>query len=92
MARHNKNTNAKVERANGVISGTLRAYANGCKDDWDGHLQLTVFVINNTASILGGDLTPFSLTAAHTPGSRSRRLATTARRTSPRHITSTACG
>ena len=35
---YHKNTNAKVERANGVISDTLRAYANGRKDDWDAHL------------------------------------------------------
>jgi hypothetical protein len=32
---YNKNTNAKVERANGVIGDTLRAFANGRKDDWD---------------------------------------------------------
>ena len=56
---YHKNTNAKVERANGVISDTLRAYANGRKDDWDGHLPLTVFAINNAASTLGSDLTPF---------------------------------
>ena len=35
---YHKNTNAKVERANGVISNTLRAYTNGRKDDWDSHL------------------------------------------------------
>jgi hypothetical protein len=56
---YHKNTNAKVERANGVVSDTLRAYANGRKDDWDGHLPLAVFAINNAASRLGGDLTPF---------------------------------
>ena len=56
---YHKNTNAKVERANGVISDTLRAYANGRKDDWDEHLPLAVFAINNAASTLGGDLTPF---------------------------------
>ena len=32
---YHKNTNAKVERADGVISDTLRAYASGRKDDWD---------------------------------------------------------
>jgi hypothetical protein len=41
-AYHNKNTNAKVEPANGVVSDMLRAYANGHKDDWDGHLPLAV--------------------------------------------------
>jgi hypothetical protein len=56
---YHKNTNAKVERANGVVSDTLRAFANGRKDDWDGHLPLAVFAINNATSTLGGDLTPF---------------------------------
>ncbi len=32
---HHKNTNAKVERDNGVIGDTLRAFANSRKDDWD---------------------------------------------------------
>ena len=35
-----KSTNAKVERANGVIRDTLCAYANGRKDNWDDHPQL----------------------------------------------------
>ena len=56
---YHKNTDAKVERANGVISDTLRAYANGRKDDWDSHLTLAEFAINTTASMLGDDLTPF---------------------------------
>jgi hypothetical protein len=56
---YHKNTNAKVERANGVISDTLRAYANGRKDDWDSHLSLAEFAINNATSTLGTDLTPF---------------------------------
>ena len=56
---YHKNTNAKVERANGVISDTLRAYANGRKDDWDRHLMLAEFAINNAASTLGDGLTPF---------------------------------
>jgi len=30
---YHKNTNAKVERANGVISDTLRDFAKGRKDD-----------------------------------------------------------
>ena len=45
---YHKNTNAKVDRANGVISDTLRAYANGRKDDWDSRLPLAVFAVNNT--------------------------------------------
>ena len=56
---YHKNTNAKVERANGVIGDTLRAYANGRKDDWDRQLPLAEFAINNAASTLGEGLTPF---------------------------------
>jgi hypothetical protein len=37
----------------------LRAFADGRKDDWDGHLPLAVFAVNNETSTLGGDLTPF---------------------------------
>jgi hypothetical protein len=58
---YHKNTNAKVERANGVIGDTLHAYANGRKDDWDRQLPLAVFAINNAASTLGDGLTPFSI-------------------------------
>jgi hypothetical protein len=38
---YHKNTNANVERANGIVSDTLRTFANGLrgrKDDWDDHL------------------------------------------------------
>jgi hypothetical protein len=56
---YHKNTNAEVERANGVIGDTLRAFANGRKDDWDRQLPLAVFAINNAASALGDELTPF---------------------------------
>ena len=56
---YHKNTNAKVERANGVISDTLRAFANGRKDDWDSQLPFAEFAINNASSTLGGGLTPF---------------------------------
>ena len=34
-------------------------YANGRRDDWDSHLTLAKFAINNAASALGDDLTPF---------------------------------
>ena len=56
---YHKNTNAKVERANGVIGDTLRAVANGRKDDWDQHLPFAVFAINNAASTVDDKLTPF---------------------------------
>ncbi len=58
-ARRTTRTNAKVERANSVISDTLRAYANGRKDGWDRQLPLAVFAINNASSTLGDGLTPF---------------------------------
>jgi hypothetical protein len=47
---YHKNTNTKMERANGVISDTLRAFANGRKDDWDNHLPMAVFAVNNVAA------------------------------------------
>ena len=56
---YHKNTNAKAERADGVISDTLRAYANGRKDDWDSHLPLAEFAIHDAASTHGDNLTPF---------------------------------
>ncbi len=56
---YHKNTNAKSERVNGVLGDTLRAFANGRKGDWDSWLPYAVFAINNSASTLGGDLTPF---------------------------------
>ena len=49
----------------GVLSDTLRACANGRKGDWDSHLPLTVHAINNAASTLGGDLTPFFVDCGH---------------------------
>ena len=63
---YHKNTNAKVDRANGVISDTLQAYANGGKDVWDKELQFAEFAINNTVSTLGGeaDMTPFFIPAS----------------------------
>ena len=56
---YHKNTNARVERINGVLGDTLRAFANGRKDDWDLWLPYAVYAINNSASTLGGELTPF---------------------------------
>ena len=56
---YSKNTNAKVERTNGVISDTLCAYANGRKDGWDRHLTLAESAINEAASMLGDNLSPF---------------------------------
>ena len=42
---YHKNTNAKVNRVNGVIGEKLRAYAsaNGSEDDWDKQLTFAEF-------------------------------------------------
>ena len=64
---YHKNTNAKTERVNGVLGDTLRAFANGRKDDWDVWLPYAVFAINNAASALGGELTPFFIDRGHHP-------------------------
>jgi hypothetical protein len=91
---YHKNTKAKVERANGVISDTLRAFADGRKDDWDGHLPMAVFAVNNTASTLGITLTPFFIDriAERTIASLCRRLATTPLLLRPQPTTHSACG
>jgi len=64
---YHKNTNAKAERVNGVLGDTLRAFANGRKDDWDVWLPYAVFAINNAASVLGGGLTPFFIDRGQHP-------------------------
>ena len=64
---YHKNTNARVERVNGVLGDTLRAFANGRTDDWDVWLPYAVFAINNAASTLGGDLTPFFIDRGQHP-------------------------
>ncbi len=35
----NRDTNSKMERANGIVSDTLRAFANGRTDDLDDHCR-----------------------------------------------------
>ena len=64
---YHKNTNARAERVNGVLGDTLRAFANGRKDDWDVWLPYAVFAINNAASTLGGELTPFFIDRGRHP-------------------------
>jgi hypothetical protein len=64
---YHKNTNTKVERANGVISDTLRAFANGCKEYWDGHLPMAVFAVNNAAPTLDGSQKPFFIDRSSPP-------------------------
>ena len=74
-AAHYKNTNAKDERANGVISDTLLAYANSRRDDWDSHLPLAFFIDHG----------------ARTPVSHSCRLTTTSPPASRRRTTRSGC-
>ncbi len=62
---YHKNTNAKT--TNGALGDTLRAFANGRKDDWDVWLPYAVFAINNSASTLGGELTPFFIDRGQHP-------------------------
>ena len=64
---YHKNTNFKVERVNGVLGDTPRAFANSRKDDWDTWLPYAEFAINNAASTLGGDLTPFFIDRGQHP-------------------------
>ena len=51
----------------GSWGNTLRAFANGRKDDWDVWLPYAVFAINNSASTLGGELTPFFIDRGQHP-------------------------
>ena len=48
-----------------ILPFTLRPSANGDKDDWDSHLTPAEFAINNGASTLGDNLTPFIDHGAH---------------------------
>jgi hypothetical protein len=52
---------------NCVLGGTLRAFANCHKDNWDVWLPYAVFAINNAASTLGGDLTLFFIYRSQHP-------------------------
>ena len=53
---YHENTNDKAKRVNGALGDTLRAFANGRKDDWGACLPCAVFAINYAVSTLGGDL------------------------------------
>ena len=64
---YHKNTNAKVERMNGVLGDTLRAYSNLRRDDWDQWVPYVCFAINNAPSILGGSLSPFYIDRGEHP-------------------------
>ncbi len=85
---YHKNSNAKgVERANCVVSNTLRTYANGRKDGGDLQLPLAVYAIHMAASTLGGDLSLVRRPqcAPSAPAVR------TSPQASPRHTTRSEC-
>ena len=64
---YHKNTNAKAERVNCVLGDTLRAFANGGKDEWGVWLPYADFAVNYAASTLGGDLSPFFIDRGQHP-------------------------
>lgn len=51
-------TNGQTERTNQVIEDALRAHVSSRQDQWDKHLHLVKFAINNSKSQTAG-LTPF---------------------------------
>jgi len=64
---YHKNTGAKVERVNGVVGDTLRAFVNGRGDDWDRCLPLVDFAINNSESAVAAGMTPFFIDRGEHP-------------------------
>ena len=64
---YHKNTGAKVERVNGVVGDTLRAFVNGRGDDWDKCLPLVNFATNNSESAVAVGLTPFFIDRGEHP-------------------------
>ena len=64
---YHKNTSAKVERVNGVVGDTLRAFVNGRGDDWDTCLPLVDFAINNSESATATGMTPFFIDRGEHP-------------------------
>ena len=64
---YHKNTGAKVERVNGVVGDTLRAFVNGRGDDWDRWLPLVDFAINNSESAVAAGMTPFFIDRGEHP-------------------------
>jgi hypothetical protein len=88
---YHKNTNAKVERANGVINDKLSTYAKMRKDDWDRQLPLAEFAINNADSVLGDCLTPFFMTTEHISASCIRHRGMIGTPASPLHTMSSGC-
>ncbi len=67
---YHTNISAMVERANGVIGDTLRAFAHACKDDWDRKIPLAVFATTNRP--LGDGFTHSSPKMARVPACHSQ--------------------
>ena len=63
---HHQQTNGQTERLNSVVESTLRAFVNHRQDDWDEHLALVEFAINNTKQASTGH-TPFFLNFGYHP-------------------------
>ena len=56
-----------MERINGVVGDTLRAFVNGRGDDWDRCLPLVDFAINNSESAVAAGMTPFLIDRGEHP-------------------------
>jgi hypothetical protein len=59
-------SDGQTERANRTLEEGLRAYVNIHHDDWDNHLSLLEFAVNNSKSISTGQ-SPFSLNFGEHP-------------------------
>jgi hypothetical protein len=71
---HHQQTNGQTERMNEVVETTLRAYVNHRQDDWDTHLTMVEFSINNSVQSSTGH-TPFFLNFGRHPRTPSTMLA-----------------
>ena len=74
-------TNGQTERVNSVVEAMLRAYINRRQTDWDDHLALVEFAINNTQQASTGH-SPFFLNFGRHPATPAALLSGT---TSPVH-------
>jgi hypothetical protein len=59
-------TDGQTERFNRVLEEALRSYISPTQDDWDKHLPMIEFTLNNSVSAATG-VTPFSLNGLESP-------------------------
>ena len=59
-------TDGQTERANRVVADTLRLYCDQAQDDWDEHLPLVEFALNNSVSAATGQ-SPFYMLYGYHP-------------------------